>query len=76
MWKEQLYNILLKHKGKAIGGLLGFIFAVFVISIGFFRTIFMLLCITGGVYIGNKLDKKEDLRDILNKILPPSSRID
>jgi uncharacterized membrane protein len=72
---EQFYDLLLKHKGKVIGSLLGFIFSIFVIVVGFFNTIFIMLCILGGLFIGSKLDNKEDLVDILNRILPPNNKI-
>ena len=47
-----------------------FIGAMFLI-LGFLQTIFLLICISAGFFIGNKIDKKEDLLEWLDRLLPP-----
>ena len=37
----------------------------------FFSSLFLMLCIGLGFFIGNKLDKKEDLLEWLDRLLPP-----
>jgi uncharacterized membrane protein len=39
--------------------------------IGFWRTLFMLIFVLGGFFIGYKIDKKEDLMEWLDRLLPP-----
>ncbi|HHU63173.1 MAG TPA: DUF2273 domain-containing protein [Clostridiales bacterium] len=58
------------NKGKVIGVILGLVFAILVLSIGFFKSLFIALCVFIGYYIGNKFDKKEKFLDFLDKILP------
>ncbi len=67
---DQLLEILKRNKGKAIGITLGLIFGILVLSMGFFRTIFLALCVFAGYYFGSKSDKRENFMDFLDKILP------
>lgn len=71
MWKEKLIEILAYHRGKIIGISLGFILSIMVLFIGFFKTLFIVFCIWLGYIIGKKYDEREDIKEILNKILPP-----
>jgi len=50
------------HRGKIIGILLGFLFALFVVSFNFWKAIFITLCICIGFYIGKKIDNKVDIK--------------
>lgn len=36
----------------------------------FFQALFLMICIGFGFFIGNKLDKKEDLLEWLDRLLP------
>ncbi|MFT9493655.1 DUF2273 domain-containing protein [Anaerosolibacter sp.] len=69
--KEKLMEVLNHHRGKIIGMLTGLFFSVFVIWIGIIKTLFITLCIYLGFFIGKKIDDKEDLLILLDKILPP-----
>jgi Small integral membrane protein len=70
MLKEFLLNIFSKNQGKIIGSLIGLVLAVFILLIGFFRTLLIALFIFAGYYIGKKIDNKEDLIEFLDRILP------
>ena len=59
------------RKGRTIGAIIGFIIAILVLIIGFFRTLFIVLCTWLGYYIGKKSDDRENFKDILSKIIPP-----
>jgi uncharacterized membrane protein len=65
---EQIWQ---QHSGKIIGVLLGFILGLLIIVFGFFRTLFVLLCVVAGFIVGKRIDEKEDIMDILDKLLPP-----
>ncbi|MHC1746079.1 MAG: DUF2273 domain-containing protein [Negativicutes bacterium] len=67
LWRE----IWEQHSGKIIGATAGLLIGILIITFGFFRTLFVLLCIIAGFIIGKKIDEKEDLMDILDKLLPP-----
>ncbi|ASS75942.1 hypothetical protein CIG75_13895 [Tumebacillus algifaecis] len=69
----KLYDALtgnLKLLGTAIGVLLGLIFLIF----GLIKTIFFVLFVIGGFYVGKKLEEREDWRDVIEKIMPDKSR--
>lgn len=72
MLKEFLINLFNNNQGKVICSILGFIIALLMLTIGFFRTLLLLLFIGFGYFIGDKLDKNENLLDILERILPSS----
>lgn len=59
------------HSGKIVGMSIGLLMGVFIIFIGFFKTIFIMFCMMAGYVVGKRIDEKEDLADILEKLLPP-----
>lgn len=71
MEKERIYNFYENHKGEIIGAAIGALFAVLVIIIGFWRTTFIGLCTFIGYYIGRKFSNKDELINLLDRILPP-----
>ena len=69
-------NILLtqiweSHSGKIAGMVIGMLFGIFILMFGFFHTMFVMLCMICGYIIGKRIDEKEDIMDILGKLLPP-----
>lgn len=70
MWIKIL-NILMEHKGKIIGACLGLVISLLIILFGFFKTFFIALCVCFGYILGKKVDNNEDIRKLLEKILPP-----
>lgn len=71
MFKDRLFKFFEKHQWKIICSFIGFVIAVVILIIGFFKTLFITLFIAGGYYLGKKIDNKEDIAEILDKILPP-----
>lgn len=65
-----MMELLWEHKGKLLGILAGFLFGLIYLFVGFWNTLVFLVFIGAGYYIGSKLDRKEDLREILDRILP------
>ena len=56
------------HRGKFVGTLLGLLFDVLVLVIGFFPTVFLMLCSGIGCLIGARIDRGgilEEMRDRL-----------
>lgn len=74
MWKEVILNIFHNNRGKCIGTLIGIIVAIFILIIGFFKTLFIAICAFIGYYIGKKTDNKESIVEIIEKILPDGWR--
>lgn len=54
-----------------MGTVLGLSFALVYIHYGFLRTLFILLCAAAGYYIGLRLDGDDDLRALIERLLPP-----
>jgi uncharacterized membrane protein len=59
-----------EHWGKIIGGLAGLIVGLVFIIFGFWRSLFIFLCVGLGVYLGMILDRNESLRGLLQRIWP------
>lgn len=67
MWKE----IWEGHRGKAIGTIAGIICGILYLFVGFWDMLIFAFIATVGYYIGNKIDKKEEIvpfQDIINYI--------
>ena len=55
---ELLKNLWANHRGKVIGVIAGLLFAGFVISFGFWRSLFIFFCVGVGLFIGVLVDKE------------------
>lgn len=71
---DYLRELWLDHRGEIIGGITGLIVGIIIIALGFFKALFVIFCTILGYYIGKNADKKEDIRSVLDKILPPGNR--
>lgn len=69
---QLLTEIWQQHGGKVAGATIGFVFGVLVLLFGFFQTVFILVCVSAGFLVGKRIDQKEDIMEILDKLLPPS----
>jgi uncharacterized membrane protein len=61
MLEKIMLYVITEHRGKTIGILLGLVASILFISYGFWRTIFIAVCIVVGYLIGKKLDENADL---------------
>ena len=67
IWRELLY----RHWGKVLGGLLFLVMGIIYLHYGFWRTLFLLLMTVLGVYLGGKmLDKNEDFHVFIRDLWP------
>lgn len=71
MFKDIFNDIWLNYRGRFLCTLTGFVIAALFLFLGFWRTLFLLLFVAGGFFIGYKIDKKEDLVEWLDRLLPP-----
>lgn len=71
MDRKLLEDIWHYHSGKISGVAIGFSLGVLIIIFGFFQTLFVLLCVIAGYIVGKRIDEKEDIMDILDRLLPP-----
>jgi uncharacterized membrane protein len=62
------------HIYEMNGIAVGLLASVTVLVIGFFRFLFIAICVVIGYYIGRKLSEDKDyLKNILDRILPPGT---
>ena len=59
-----------EHKKLIIGIGLGLLIGILMLSIGFFRTLFLAICAGIGAFFGTDNKIKKKLYDILDRILP------
>ena len=71
MFKDIFNDIWLIYRGRFLCTLTGFVIAALFLLLGFWQTLFLLLFVAGGFFIGYKIDKKEDLVEWLDRLLPP-----
>lgn len=62
------------HRGKLVGTILGIIIGISILLFGFFKTLFIMICGLIGLFVGKRVDEKDDLIDIVEKIIPPGFR--
>ena len=61
MFEKVLIYLFTEHRGKVIGIIFGLLASILFISYGFWRTIFIILCIFAGYFIGKKIDDNSNL---------------
>lgn len=71
MWNEILNDLWRVYRGRLLGSVFGLFIGAMFLILGFLQTVFLLICISAGFFIGNKIDKKEDLLEWLDRLLPP-----
>ncbi len=68
-----LQQIWQAHNGKILGLIIGLVVGLMIIAIGFFQALFVLFCMIVGYVIGKRIDEKEDLLEIIDRLLPPGT---
>lgn len=71
MLNDILNDIWNNYRGRLLCSVCGLFLGVVVLWLGFFKALFLMACISMGFFIGYKLDKKEDLLEWLDRLLPP-----
>ena len=67
--KNFVIDLFESHRTRKIGFITGFVAGGAILLIGFFNTLFILLCGTIGLFIGSRFDSKDDLIEkILHKL--------
>ena len=66
--KEYILNFikyqLHEHCGRTIGVILGFIISLAILIFGLFTTLFVIICMGIGLYVGNLIDKDDEFQII------------
>ena len=62
------------HRGRIVGLFIGLLLSILLMTIGFLKTLLLIIFATIGYILGSKIDDKEDLLELLDRILPPRYR--
>ncbi len=69
---KRIFDEFKKLNYAYIGGAIGFFLGLSLILFGFWKTLFILTLSVAGYFIGKKYsNNKEELKELLDKILPP-----
>ncbi len=71
---RELMELAKANKGKVFGGIIGFIIAILVLTIGFFKTLFIVLCTSLGIFLGSEYNRKVRLKQLIDKIFDSTNR--
>lgn len=66
-----LIQFINSNRKRFFGALFGFLIGILILTIGFFKTLFIVLTTLIGYLWGSKSFTKMDLVNFLEKILPP-----
>jgi len=72
--RDFIETCLTLYKGRTIGIFCGLLFGLLVLLLGFWRVVFVALCVAVGYCLGSYRDKKESFITFLDKILPGGIR--
>lgn len=64
---DNFLKFLNENLGKIIGGFLGLLIALIIVIFGFWKGIFIIICILGGVLVGARFERHEGLREWIEK---------
>ena len=68
-WGAVWLELWRKHRGKILGVFLGLVFGIFVVSFGFWKAVFIALCVVVGFFIGKKIDQKVNFKEVLHNFV-------
>lgn len=70
---ERLFTFIYEeHRAKAIGVVIGLLAAVLFLSFGFWRTLFIVICIVLGYIIGKRIDEDKNFEQWIKRIFKNS----
>ncbi len=68
--RTSFIEFIKEHRGIITGIGVGFLIGVLILAIGFFKTLFLAICVGIGAFFGTKNKLRKKLFEILDKILP------
>lgn len=69
----QLITYVKNNSNKVLGGFFGFLFGILVLTIGFFKTIFLFFTTWFGFILGSKSYSFNDIKELLIRIFSKSN---
>ena len=72
--EERILAFIQQHRGKIVGGLIGFLLAVLFLVFGFFKTLFVLACVAVGVYFGSRRENRDRVFHYFAQLFPDNQK--
>ena len=72
--RETIEAFVRRNLGRVVGSALGLVVAVLFLTLGFWRTILLGLCIGAGYGLGMYRDSREEFLEFVEKILPKANK--
>ncbi|SFJ31044.1 DUF2273 domain-containing protein [Thermoflavimicrobium dichotomicum] len=69
MDKHFLETIWLQYGGRIAGSFIGFALGLIYLMVGFWKMLFFALLVGLGFFIGKQIDRKEDLKEVIDTII-------
>ena len=73
MKKPEILRIIRLNFFKLLGALIGLLIAILFLTLGFWRTILLILLVGGGTAAGAWLDRGQKLMDVVDRFFPGSA---
>ena len=73
MKKPEILRIIRLNFFKLLGALIGLLIAILFLTLGFWRTILIILLVGGGTAAGAWLDRGQKLMDVVDRFFPGSA---
>ena len=71
---ERILGFYDSHRGGVNGAATGFILAVAILILGFFKVLFIAFFLGVGYYIGKRIQNDKDyIKNLLDRVLPPGT---
>ncbi|MGM0603328.1 MAG: DUF2273 domain-containing protein [Bacillota bacterium] len=67
---DNLYQFYFNNQSKVIGALIGFLIGVLILSIGFFKTLLILITTVLGYAVGSRWNIEDDIKTLIDKAIP------
>ncbi len=62
--KESFLLFLQENRGKVCGGLVGLLVALLVAIFGFWTSLFIILCVLAGAFLGGRIESRENTQSM------------
>ena len=72
--KDWIKSFVKTNQGKVIGGAIGLVVAVLILTINFWRTLVLFLLVGLGVYLGSHIDRGKNFNEFIDRLFQFKSR--